>query len=60
MTRKDAYNFFLDALKQKLIKRMHDLDKATPGSTLHNQLTAEVNELQRLLAALDDIANATK
>jgi predicted metal-dependent peptidase len=59
-TRTDAYNFFLNSLSERLVKLLKALDNTELGSVQHSKLTAEMTELQRLLAALDDIANAVK
>jgi hypothetical protein len=58
MLKKQAYDFFLMALKDKLIVVLRQLDTTSVDSSLYDTLTDEQMRLQHLLAALDDIANA--
>jgi hypothetical protein len=57
-TKAVAYHFFLNALSRRIVRIQHALDEASPGSPQMSGLTAQLTETQRLLAALDDIANA--
>lgn len=57
-TKADAYHFFLNELSRRIIRIHHALDEAPPDSPQMLGITAQLTETQRLLAALDDIANA--
>lgn len=56
--KQQAYEFFLNALKNKLIAVMHQMDAVDVESDQYDQLTNEQIRLQGLLSSLDQIANA--
>lgn len=56
--KQQAYDFFLHALKDKLIAVMNQIDTVDVESDQYGQLTNEQIRLQGLLTSLDQIANA--
>jgi hypothetical protein len=59
-TRTEAYDFFCAPLSRKVIQLQNALDNAEIGSAHYASLTDDLIETQRLLCALDDVANAVK
>jgi hypothetical protein len=58
MDKTQAYNFFLNGLKKKLLTVAHKLDEVETASPQYASLMDEHTRLQGLLATLDDIANS--
>jgi hypothetical protein len=58
MTKQDAYDFFLASLTVAILATQNALEGEPAGSLPYDKLHEHNAKLQRLLVALDDIANA--
>jgi hypothetical protein len=59
MTKQDAYDFFFVSLTVAILAAQDAFEGVPTGSVSYNKLHDHNAKLQRLLAALDDIANTT-
>jgi len=57
MDRKQAYDFFLNALKVQLLSVAKELDNCQAGSPKYAELSEKHVQIQTAMANLDDIAN---
>lgn len=58
MTKQDAYDFFFVSLTVAILATQDALEGVPTGSLPYNKLHDHNAKLQRLLAALDDVAKA--
>lgn len=57
MDRKQAYDYFHNALKRQLIQVQKELDNCQVGSAKYAELSEKYARIQSSLVNLDDIAN---
>jgi hypothetical protein len=53
----DVYEFFLNALKARLLRVINELENTEVGSPQYAALVQEQIKIQAALSSLDDIAN---